>query len=56
MPDSAMSVRPEAARDARRGALGGAVETVTRTITVAAGVFGPGHLGELSRKLGDHRW
>jgi hypothetical protein len=51
MPDSAMSVRPEAARDARPGALGRAVETVTRTITVAAGVFGPGHLGELTRHV-----
>jgi hypothetical protein len=26
-----------------------AVITITRTITVAAGVFAPGHLGELTR-------
>lgn len=45
MPDSAMSVRPQAARDARCGALGGAVETVTETITVAAGVFGSASVG-----------
>jgi hypothetical protein len=51
MPDSAMSVRPGAARGARRGALDRAVQTVTRTITVAAGVFGPGHLGELTRHV-----
>jgi hypothetical protein len=30
-------------------AVGSAVVTITRTITVAAGVFAPGHLGELTR-------
>jgi hypothetical protein len=29
-------------------AINAAVTTITRTITVAAGVFGPGHLGELT--------
>lgn len=37
--------------DAHGGALGRAVATVTRTITVAAGVFAPGHLGELTRHV-----
>lgn len=31
-----------------QSAISAAVTTITRTITVAAGVFGPGHLGELS--------
>jgi hypothetical protein len=29
--------------------IGSAVATITRTVTVAAGVFAPGHLGELTR-------
>jgi hypothetical protein len=32
-----------------QSAIGSAVTTITRTITVAAGVFAPGHLGELIR-------
>lgn len=32
-----------------QSAIGSAVSTITRTITVAAGVFAPGHLGELTR-------
>jgi hypothetical protein len=32
-----------------QSAIGSAVTTITRTITVAAGVFAPGHLGELTR-------
>jgi transposase IS4-like protein/DDE family transposase len=32
-----------------QSAIGSAVATITRTITVAAGVFAPGHLGELTR-------
>jgi hypothetical protein len=32
-----------------QSAISGAVMTITRTITVAAGVFAPGHLGELTR-------
>jgi Insertion element 4 transposase N-terminal/Transposase DDE domain len=32
-----------------QSAIGSAVTTVTTTITVAAGVFAPGHLGELTR-------
>jgi hypothetical protein len=32
-----------------QSAIGFAVTTITRTITVAAGVFAPGHLGELTR-------
>ncbi len=43
----ARRARGRAGRDAR-GALRRVVETVTRTTTVAAGVFAPGHLGELT--------
>jgi len=32
-----------------RSAIGSAVTAITRTITVAAGMFAPGHLGELTR-------
>src|ERR1035441_10937540 len=32
-----------------QSAIRSAVTSVTRTITVAAGVFGPGHLGELTQ-------
>ena len=32
-----------------QSAISAAMSTITRTITVAAGVFGPGHLGELTR-------
>ena len=32
-----------------QSAIGSAVVTIVRTVTVAAGVFGPGHLGELTR-------
>ncbi len=32
-----------------QSAIGSAVTTITRTITVAAGVFAPGHLGELTQ-------
>jgi hypothetical protein len=32
-----------------QSAIGCAVTTISRTITVAAGVFAPGHLGELTR-------
>ena len=32
-----------------QSAIGSAVMTITKTITVAAGVFAPGHLGELTR-------
>jgi hypothetical protein len=31
-----------------KSAIDAAVMTITRTITVAAGVFAPGHLGELT--------
>ncbi len=31
-----------------QSAISAAVMTITRTITVAAGVFAPGHLGELT--------
>ncbi|UQX10981.1 transposase domain-containing protein [Candidatus Mycobacterium methanotrophicum] len=44
-----MPVEPGAGRDAR-AAMRRVVETVTRTVTVAAGVFAPGHLGELTRQ------
>lgn len=45
---------PAGARDSRgggRGVLGAAVATVTKSIRVAAGVFAPGHLGELTRQV-----
>jgi Insertion element 4 transposase N-terminal/Transposase DDE domain len=48
------SVMPPQSRSSRRGAaarLRSAVTTVTRSITVAAGVFAPGHLGELTRQV-----
>ena len=32
-----------------QSAIGSAAVTITRTVAVAAGVFGPGHLGELTR-------
>ncbi|HUL24210.1 MAG TPA: transposase domain-containing protein [Streptosporangiaceae bacterium] len=32
-----------------QSAISAAVTTITKTITVAAGVFAPGHLGELTR-------
>jgi hypothetical protein len=34
-----------------QSAIGSAVVTITRTITVAAGVFAPGHLGELTPEV-----
>ena len=47
------SVMPTRCRSSRRGAaarLRSAVSTVVRSVTVAAGVFAPGHLGELTRQ------
>ena len=41
----------EAGRDAGRGVLGVVVAAVTKTIKVAAGVFAPGHLGELTQHV-----
>jgi hypothetical protein len=41
----------EAGRDAGRGVLGAVVAAVTKTIKVAAGVFAPGHLGELTQHV-----
>ena len=41
----------EAGRDAGRGVLGAVVTAVTKTIRVAAGVFAPGHLGELTQQV-----
>jgi hypothetical protein len=35
----------------RQSAIHTAVQTITRTITIAAGVFAPGHLGELTRHV-----
>jgi hypothetical protein len=40
-----------AGRDAGRGVLGAVVAAVTKTIKVAAGVFAPGHLGELTQHV-----
>jgi hypothetical protein len=48
------SVMPTRSRSSRRGAaarLRSAVSTVVRSVTVAAGVFAPGHLGELTRQV-----
>jgi hypothetical protein len=41
----------QARRDTGRGVFGSVVVTITKTITVAAGVFAPGHLGELTRHV-----
>lgn len=46
-----MSTCPEDSRVGGRGVLGTAVVTVTKTIRVAAGVFAPGHVGELTRQV-----
>ena len=48
------SVMPTRWRSSSRLAAGGwrsAVSTVVRSVTVAAGVFAPGHLGELTRQV-----
>jgi transposase IS4-like protein/DDE family transposase len=48
------SVMPTRSRSSRRGAaarLRSAVSTVVGSVTVAAGVFAPGHLGELTRQV-----
>src|SRR5262249_52244150 len=34
-----------------QSAIRGAIQTITKTIQVAAGVFGPGHLGELTQQV-----
>jgi Insertion element 4 transposase N-terminal len=48
--DTAMAAAPAvpAARPSAGGALGRAFQTVVRMVKVAAGVFAPGHLGELT--------
>jgi Insertion element 4 transposase N-terminal/Transposase DDE domain len=51
VPDSATPARSEARPEAGGGALGRAFQTVVKTIRVAAGVFAPGHLGELTRHV-----
>lgn len=50
MTDSVMSARGGASRSAG-GRLRSAVVTMVRSITVAAGRFAPGHLGELTRQV-----
>ena len=50
MLDSVMPARSAAGRGAGRRGLRSALTTVVRSITVAAGVFAPGHLGELTRR------
>jgi hypothetical protein len=49
--DSVIPVRSGAGRGAGRRGLRSAVMTVVRSVTVAAGVFAPGHLGELTRQV-----
>lgn len=51
MLDSVMPTRSAAGRGAGRRGLRSALTTVVRSITVAAGVFAPGHLGELTRQV-----
>ncbi|HEX9176080.1 MAG TPA: transposase domain-containing protein, partial [Mycobacterium sp.] len=46
-----MPARSAAGRGAGRRGLRSALTTVVRSITVAAGVFAPGHLGELTRQV-----
>ena len=50
MADSVMPAQPRASRSAA-GRLRSAVTTMVRSVTVAAGVFAPGHLGELTRQV-----
>ena len=51
MLDSVMPTRSAAGRGAGRRGLRSALTTVVRSITVAAGVFAPGDLGELTRQV-----
>jgi Insertion element 4 transposase N-terminal/Transposase DDE domain len=51
MADSVMPARSVPGGGADRGRLRSAVTTVMRSVTVAAGVFAPGHLGELTRQV-----
>ena len=51
MADSVMPVRCGASGRGAGARLRSAVTTVVRSVTVAAGVFAPGHLGELTRQV-----
>ena len=51
MADSVMPVGCEASGRGASARLRSAVTTVVRSVTVAAGVFAPGHLGELTRHV-----
>ena len=51
MADSVMPARPRSSRRGAAARLRSAVSTVVRSVTVAAGVFAPGHLGELTRQV-----
>ena len=51
MADSVMPVQCGASRRGAGARLRSAVTTVVRSVTVAAGVFAPGHLGELTRQV-----
>lgn len=51
MADSVMPAGSVPAGGADRRRLRSAVTTVMRSVTVAAGVFAPGHLGELTRQV-----
>jgi hypothetical protein len=51
MADSVMPIRSGSSRRGAAARLRSAVSTVVRSVTVAAGVFAPGHLGELTRQV-----
>ena len=51
MADSVMPAAAVSGGGGDRGRARSAVTTLARSITVAAGVFGPGHLGELTRQV-----
>ena len=51
MADSVMPVRCGASGRGAGARLRSAVTTVVGSVTVAAGVFAPGHLGELTRQV-----
>jgi Insertion element 4 transposase N-terminal/Transposase DDE domain len=51
MADSVMPAGSVPSGGTDRGRLRSAVTTVVRSVTVAAGVFAPGHLGELTRQM-----
>ena len=51
MPDFAMPIHSQPGRERGGGVLGSVAVSITKTIRVAAGVFAPGHLGELTQHV-----